>query len=198
MNKFLLIFLSVLCLFSTSQAADLIQENDKGQLSARLDKVKLAELTKFIEKKHNIKFTGQNTQLQTQVTASFQNLNVEQMLKKVLTGINYVFTYDKSGKVTEVTLLPTSQKKAGAVPSGNIANTTQPPIPTNGPQVGNAGPDNGSNFPVAQNSGPDPITSFKVQPNAPPPGMEQGKGKTSGPDAITSFKIIRNAPPPGE
>lgn len=196
MNKLFLIFFISLFVFSTSQAADLIQENEKGEFSAHLDKVKLSELTKFIEKKHGIRFKGPDTQLQTPITLSFEKLTLEQMLKKILTRINYVFTFDKSGKVTEVALLPTSSNKAGAVSNYNTAKNNPPPMPTAVPQGDNVGPETISNFP-AQNSAADEITSFKIQPNAPPPGMEQGNSKVNGPDEITSFKVIRNAPPPG-
>ena len=123
MNKLLLIFFSVLCIFATSQAADLIQENGKGEFSAQLDNVKLSEVTRFIEKKYNIQFKGADTQLETSITLSFEKLNLEQMLKKILSKTNFVFTYNKLGKVTEVTLLQTGDKKTGIASNQNVVQT---------------------------------------------------------------------------
>ena len=191
MHKIFLILFVVLFYFSTSQAADLIQENEKGEFSAHLDNIKLSEITKFIQKKYNIEFKGQDPQLQTPITMSFEKLNFEQMVKKVLTRINFVFTYNKEGKVTQVTLLQAGNTKAGeASNQNNVKNDV--------PQAGNVAPDQTANFPDTPNSAPDEITSFKIVPNTPPPGGAVGDSKDNGPDPITSFKIEPNSPPPGE
>jgi hypothetical protein len=200
-NKLFLIFFVVLFSFSTSYGADLVQENEKGEFSAHLDNVKLSELTKFIQGKYGIDFKGQDAELQTPITMSFEKLNFEQMLKKILTRINFVFTYNKSGKVTAVTLLQAGNNKIGIVNNQNLGKNTVPQLPTKlspeAPQGGNAASDAISNPQGAPNSSPDEITSFKVVPNAPPPGGELSNNKMNEPDEITSFKIIPNTPPPG-
>lgn len=198
MNKLILIFLSTLLfVFSTSQAADLIQENEKGELSAQLNNVKLSDLTKFIQEKYGIEFKGQDAAIQTSITLSFKNLNVEQMLKKILAENNFVFTYNKAGKVTAVTLLQAGNKKPVAASNQTTVKDKGPQMPAEAPQGGADMSDKISNFRDEPNAQPDEITSFKIERNAPPPGDEQGNGKMNEPDEITSFKIVPNAPPPG-
>ncbi len=201
MNKLSLIFFIVLFVFSTSHAADLIQENEKGEFSAQLNNIKLSELTTFIQKKYNIEFKGEDNQLQTSITLSFEKLNFEQMLKKILTRINFVFTYSELGKITKVTLLQTGNNKADTASKQNTVKNNAPEMPVelsnNPPQGGNPASDAISNFPGTPNTGPDEITSYKIVRNAQPPGGAVGNGKTQGPDPITSFKIVPNAPPPG-
>lgn len=201
MTKLSLIFFIVFFVFSTSHAADLIQENEKGEFSAHLNNVKLSELTTFIQKKYNVEFKGEDTQLQTPITLSFEKLNFEQMLKKILTRINFVFTYSKLGKITKVTLLQTGNNKADSANNQNTVknNATQVPVElSNNPPLGGVPTSDAiSNFPGTPNSGPDEITSFQIVRNAPPPGNAVGDSKAQGPDPITSFKIVPNAPPPG-
>ncbi len=197
-NKLIWIFLSTLLfVFSTSQAADLIQENEKGEFSAQLNSVKLSDLTKFIEEKYGIEFKSKDAELQNPITLSFKNVNAEQMLKKILAGSNFVFTYNKAGKVTAVTLLQAGHKKPIASSNQTTIKDKDPQMPTEIPQVGADTSEQISTFQEEPNSQPDEITSFKIVPNAPPPGDEQGNGKMNEPDEITSFKIIPNAPPPG-
>jgi len=197
-NKLILIFLSTLLfVFSTSQAAELIQENEKGEFSAQLNNVKLSELTTFIQEKYGIEFKGQDAAIQTSITLSFKKLNLEQMLKKILAENNFVFTYNKAGKVTAVTLLQAGNKKPVAANNQTTVKDKVPQMPAVAPQGGAGTPEQISNFQEEPNSQPDEITSFKIEPNAPPPGDEQGNMKMNEPDPITSFKIIPNAPPPG-
>jgi hypothetical protein len=119
------------------------------------------------------------------------------MLKKILSKTNFVFTYNKLGKVTAVTLLET-----GTTSNQNVVKTKEPQMPTGvspeAPQGGNRLPKEFLNFQDNTQSAPDEITSFKVVPNAPPPGEELQKNKAKGPDEITSFKIVPNSPPPGK
>ncbi len=209
MNKIFLTLFFVLFVFSTSQAKDLIQKNEKGGLDAQIENVKLSELTTFIKKSYGVEFKGQDTLFQAPITVSFKNLNVEQMLKKILARKNYVFTYNNQGKVTEVTLLAAGNNKSDTGQTTNIVkNEEQKPGPGSSPDISggsNSKVDAITSFkPVKieqgsdKNQASDDITSFKVVPNVPPPGGELTKDKTQAPDDITSFKVVPNAPPPGK
>ncbi len=182
-NLYLVILSAFLLVFSTSQAADLIQENEKGEFSAHLNNVKLVEITQFIQEKYGIEFKGEEKELQNSITLSFKNLDFEQMLKKILTKSNFVFTYNKLGKITKVTLLQTGKTNTNATNNQNIVNNNQSDPITNFP--------NTTDFP------PDEITSFKIEYNVTPPGAAEGDSKSNEPDPITSFKIEPNTAPPG-
>lgn len=97
-HKIFLILFVVLFFFSTSQAADLIQENEKGEFSAHLDNIKLSEIIKFIQKKYNVEFKGQDPQPQTPITMSFEKLNFEQMVKKSSHKNQLCFHLQQRGK----------------------------------------------------------------------------------------------------
>lgn len=196
-NKLILIFLSALLfVFSTSQAADLIQKNEKDEFSAQLDNVKLSDLTKFIQEKYGIEFKGQDAAIQTSITLSFKKLNVEQMLKKIFAEYNIVFTYNKAGKVTAVTLFQAGNNKSVAASNQTTVKDKDPQMLPEASQGGVDTSEQISDFLEEPNSQPDEITSFKIEENSPPLGDELGNGKMNEPDEITSFKIIQNAPPP--
>lgn len=205
----------MLFIFSTSQAADIIQENEKGELNAHLDKVKLSDVTKFINKKYGIEFKGKDTLFQTPITVSFTNLKLEQMLKKILSQTNYVLAYDGQGNVTEVTLLATGTNNAASEKNTNIVKDKQHILATesfsDGSQDENSKVDDITTFKVDRTASPpgneqakdntqvpEDITSFKAVPNSPPPGNNQANGKGRSPEDITSFKVMPNTPPPGK
>jgi hypothetical protein len=191
----MLIFINVIFVFPLCQAADLIQETKKGEFSAQLNNVQLSEITTYITQKHQITFKGDQTLLTTPVTVTFDNLPLEQMLKKILMRTDFVFTYDNSGKVTAVMLLQAGKSKQTASPQKNLVNAQDPQTRTGGlPSAIDTSDDITKMDP--ENTKPDEITSFKVEHNAPPPGDDPSNSKSSGPDEITSFNIIPNSPPP--
>jgi hypothetical protein len=169
--------------------------NKKGEFSAQLNNVQLSEITNFITKKHQIIFKGDRTLLTTPVTVTFDNLPLEQMLKKILMRTDFVFTYDNSGRVTAVTLLQAGKSKQTASPQQNLVNAQDPQTPPGAPPSAIDTSDVITKMNPANNK-PDEITSFKIVHNSPPPGNDPADSKSSGPDEITSFKIIPNSPPP--
>jgi hypothetical protein len=107
------IFLIILFSFAslTSHAANLINRNANGEFYAHLNSVKLLELTTFIKNSYGIDFKGPDILFQTPISVSFESLTLEEMLKRILSGNNYVFSYNSKGNITEVTLLPTNRNE---------------------------------------------------------------------------------------
>lgn len=117
----------ILFLVSTGHAANEINRNQTGGFSALLNNAKLSELTKSIKENYGIEFKGQDDLLQTAISVSFENLSLEEMVKRILGGKNYVFKYDNQGNLTEVTLLPKSQNEMKPR-SANPAISVRPPV----------------------------------------------------------------------
>ena len=126
-KSLLIIMCSILFLFSTVHAANEINRNQNGAFSAQLSNAKLSELTKSIKESYGIEFKGPEDLFQSAISVSFENLKLEEMVKRILGGKNYVFKYDNQGNLTEVTLLPKSQNDMKAR-SANPAISARPPV----------------------------------------------------------------------
>jgi hypothetical protein len=126
-KSFVLIACSIFLFFSTVDAADQIIRNQNGAFSAQLSNAKLTDLTKSIKDNHGIEFKGQEELFQSAISVSFENLKLEEMVKRILGGKNYVFKYDNQGNLTEVTLLPKSQIDMKAR-SANPTISARPPV----------------------------------------------------------------------
>lgn len=126
-KSFVITACSILLFFSTVDAANEIIKNQNGAFSAQLSNAKLTDLTKSLKDNHGIEFKGQEELFQSAISVSFDNLKLEEMVKRILGGKNYVFKYDNQGNLTEVTLLPKSQIDMKAR-SANPAISQRPPI----------------------------------------------------------------------
>jgi len=103
-----------------------LQTDEEGLLSGRLENVNLAEVRQFFEKNYGIKFLGQDFLFQTNVTVSFEKLNLEQALKRILTRKNCAFKYDRQGALLAVTVLP-GIRDTPAPMRNNAVITNHPP-----------------------------------------------------------------------
>ncbi len=174
MTKLILIFCSILLLASSSRAANEIIRNHNGAFSAHLNNAKLSELTKSITDSYEVEFKGPDELFQSAVSGSFENLKLEEMVKRILGGKNYVFKYDKQGKLTEVTLLPKSQNDTKAR-SANAAATPRPPaaavqpLPLPTPQATNPA---ASGLPGPPPVKADPVSGEGQTTNLPSPPPE--------------------------
>lgn len=125
------LFVTVICfilfLLSTGHAANEINRNQNGGFSALLNNAKLSELTKSINESYGIEFKGPDEIFQSAISVTFENLKLEEMVKRILGGKNYVFKYDNQGNLTEVTLLPKSQNDMKPR-SANPAISVRPPV----------------------------------------------------------------------
>lgn len=159
---FLTIICSILFLFSSGHAANEINRNQTGGFSARLNNAKLSELTKSINESYGIDFKGPDEMFQSAISVTFENLKLEEMVKRILGGKNYVFKYDNQGNLTEVTLLPKSQNDMKPR-SANPAISARPPVAAFPPP------------PAPQATNPDAI----AVPGSPP--IKEGQDNKEGP-----------------
>lgn len=161
------------------EADALLQVDEEGLLSGRLERVNLTEVRRFFEQSHGIKFYGQDFLFQTNVTVSFEKLTLEQALKRILTRKNYAFKYDNQGALLAVTVLPGS----GDTPE-SIRNNAL--LSNNPPQAEMASP---GGLLKKEDDVADDITTFK------PVKMEQ---KEFGVQVVKDnplFEVKINSPP---
>lgn len=207
---------------STCAAATHIQKTESGRLKAQLNNVQLADVMKYVAENYGVAIKGDTSALQTPVTVSFDNLDLEHMLKRVLARTNYSFVYDKHGEVIEVRLLSGSTGIAKAVkptsfpmdrPLDGTGETAPALYNSNGTtaegmypnaytfvasaasQQPSEAPDEITKFKVDPDA-KDDITSFKVDPNA-EDDITRFKVDPGKPEQDPAFKVVPNVIPPG-
>ena len=214
------LILSALSLFSftSAPAADLVSVKD-GLLSVNLKDTSLLEVARDIEKQSDVWFRGDETLFQEKISVTFNDLPLEEGLKRILTNLNYSLMFDTKNKVAGVMVMgegkpagtqpgrPGAQPPRVAPPPG----TSTRPAPTvrSRPSTSNPPPATVRRPPravplpaeggvasqapgsgAAQSATPE---AFKVQENAPTPG---GPASSDGP-LPPAFRVIENAPSPG-
>jgi hypothetical protein len=215
-----LVILSALSLFSfaSAQAADLVSVKD-GLLSVNLKDTSLLEVARDIEKQSDVWFRGDETLFQEKISVTFNDLPLEEGLKRILTNLNYSLMFDAKNKVAGVMVMgegkpagaqpgrPGAQPPRVATPPGTStrpaptvrtmpSTSSQPASTVRRPPRAIPRPAQGgvaSQPPgsgAAQSATPE---AFRVQESAPTPG---GAVASDGP-LPPAFRIIENAPPPG-
>jgi hypothetical protein len=215
-----LVILSALSLFSfkPAEAADLISVKD-GLLSVNLKDNSLLEVARDIESQSGVWFRGDETLFQEKISVTFNDLPLEEGLKRILTNLNYSLMFDAKNKVAGVMVMgegkpagtqparPGAQPPRVATPPGTSTRTaptvrTRPSVSTppaarlrRPPRVVPRPAQSGT---ASQTPGSAPAQSalpdaFKAQENATAPG---GPAASDGP-LPPAFRIIENAPPPG-
>ncbi len=102
----IIILFSILLAFSNGEADDLLTVNKNFLFNARLDNVNLSEVRMFFEKNYGVTFCGQDSLFQTKITSYFENISLDEALKRVLIRKNYAFVYNSHGELLIVTLFP--------------------------------------------------------------------------------------------
>jgi len=207
----------ILAFFASQNAfcADAVSVKD-GLLSVNLKETSLLDVARDIEKQSGVWFRGDETLFEEKISVTFNDLPLEEGLKRILTNLNYSLMFDAENKVAgvmvmgegtpavtqpgrpgvqppRVTTSPrTTTRPASTVrsrPSTSTATVRRPPrvLPQRA-QGGTASQSPGSS--AAQSALPD---AFKVQENAAAPG---GPVASDGP-LPPAFRVIENAPPPG-
>jgi hypothetical protein len=208
-----------LLIFMPAPAADLVSVKN-GLLSVNLKDNSLLEVARDIEKQSGVWFRGDETLFQEKISVTFNDLPIEEGLKRILTNLNYSLMFDNYNKVAGVMVMgegkpagaqparPGAQPPRVATPPGTTirpaptvrsrTSTSTPPYassvrrpPRAVPQPAQGGA--ASQAPgsgAAQSALPD---AFKVQENSPTHG---GSVASDGP-LPPAFRVIENAPPPG-
>jgi hypothetical protein len=198
--------------------ADAVSVKD-GLLSVNLKDNSLLEVARDIEKQSGVWFRGDETLFQEKISVTFNDLPIEEGLKRILTNLNYSLMFDARNKVAGVMVMgegkpagaqpgrPGAQPPRVATPPASTTRpaptvrsrptTATPPAatvrrpPRTVPQPGQGGTG-------AQTPGSGPAQSptpeaFKDQESALSPG---GAVPSDGP-LPPAFRVIENAPPPG-
>jgi hypothetical protein len=122
----LLIAVVIFLAVTTGKAEDLLQADTAGRVQANLQHVSLEDVSAYLEQRYAIKFAGNRSLLQTEVTVSFEKLSLDKAIKRIFSKLNVVYKYDNQGKITEINLLPAGRN----TPTPGLANNyinNQPP-----------------------------------------------------------------------
>lgn len=187
-------------------------------LSASVRDTSLLEVARDIQKQSGVWFRGDETLFQEKISVTFNDLPMEEGLKRILTNVNYSFIYDAKNKIAGVVVMgegkpartqpgrPGAQPPRVATPPATTRpapavrtrpSTSSPPpatvrrLPRASPQTAPgaaATPAPGSS--AVQSPLPD---AFRSQDNASTPGEPV---VSDGP-LPPAFRVIENAPPPG-
>jgi len=186
-----------------------------GLLSVNLKDNSLLEVARDIEKQSGVWFRGDETLFQEKISVTFNDLPLEEGLKRILTNLNYSLMFDAKNKVAGVMVMGEGKPagalagRPGALPPrvATPPTSTTRPVPTvrtrpspattvrrpprTVPQPGEGGGSSQPSGPgAAQSALPD---AFKTQESATAPG---GPVASDGP-LPPAFRVIENAPPPG-
>jgi hypothetical protein len=169
-----------------------------------------------LEREAGVRLTGSASLWERAVSARFSSLSLEEGLKEILAGFNYVIQYDAEKRPAAVFVYgagvpaiggsgKVESAKSGLKGTGESEKTrgTGEPmkgLPSQSVKVIEPGDSQGpkavggSEVPGGRVTiSPEEEENFRIIKNAPPPG-----GPVDGTDPYADrFKIIKNAPPPG-
>jgi hypothetical protein len=191
----------------------------EGLLSVNLKETTLLDVARDIEKQSGVWFRGDETLFQEKISVAFNDLPLEEGLKRILANLNYSLMFDNKNKVAGVMVMgegalaaaqparPGAQPPRATTPPRTATrpapavrsrpSTSTPPAATVRrpprviPQPAQGGP--ASQAPgtgAAPSALPD---ASKTQENVQGPG---GAAASDGP-LPAAFRVIENAPPPG-
>jgi len=195
--------------FTSVLAADLVSVK-KGSLSVNIKDTSLLEVARDIEKQSGVWFRGDETLFQERISVTFNDLSLEEGLKRILTNMNYSFMFDTNNKIAGVMVMGegtpagTQPGRPGATPPrvATPPGTQRRPTATvrsrsstsTPPTAAVRRPPRRAPQPASSSAARPPIPeAFKVPDNSPIPG---GPLASDGP-LPPAFRTIENAPPPG-
>jgi hypothetical protein len=215
-----LLFSCLLGLFLCQNAlcADPVSFKD-GLLSVNLKETTLLDVARNIEKQSGVWFRGDEALFQEKISVAFNDLPIEEGLKRILANLNYSLMFDNKNTVAGVMVMGGGSLAAAqpARPGAKPARVTTPPRTTtrtapavrsrpstSTPSAGTVRrpprviPQPGQGPPASQTPGSSAAQSalpdaFRTQENVPAPG---GAVASDGP-LPAAFRVIENAPPPG-
>jgi hypothetical protein len=214
-----LIAYSVFCIlvYPNAFCAEAVSVKD-GLLSVNITDTSLLEVARAIEKRSGVWFRGDETLFQEKISVTFNDLPLEEGLKRVLTNLSFSLMFDNEHKVTGVMVMGESksaepQPSRPGVPPQRVVTPpgarTQPP-PTARIRPSTALPPEAVRRPprvipqpAQARVAPQPPSSgsaqsatpeaSRVQENSPSPGAT---APSDGPLPPT-FRATENAPQPG-
>lgn len=193
-----------LCVFSPAWSGEEdIDVKIEGQtLSANVKEVPLKAMLEKLKKETGIWVKGSQSLLQDNISAQFEDLPLQDGLKRILSSMNYSFVFGPNNKLEGVVIVgkgksrPTKARSAAATRQRSISSS---PKSTSSSKAGSRGYKKsvltkGSS--TSRNS-PKATTEkqkmFQVQKSDTPPGGPV----TVTPEELEKFKVKKNVPPPG-
>jgi len=182
--------------YQNGWCADVVNVKD-GLLSVNLKETSLLDVARDIEKQSGVWFRGDETLFQEKISMTFNDLPLEEGLKRILANLNYSLMFDAKNQVAGVMVMGegapagTQPGRPGAQPPRVVTppRTSVRPVPT----VRSRPPTS----PAATVRRPPRVVPQPAQrgaaENAPAPG---GPNASDGP-LPQAFRVIENAPPPG-
>jgi len=184
-----------------------------GLLSVNLKETSLLEVARDIEKQSGVWFRGDETLFQEKISVTFNDLSIEEGLKRILTNLNYSLMFDNKNKVAGVMVM--GEGKPAAAQAGRPG--AQPPRVATPPASASRPAPTVRSRPSTSTP---PAATVRRPPRAipqPAPGgaATQPPGSTAAPSATPenapapdgsvasdgplppAFRVIENAPPPG-
>jgi hypothetical protein len=205
-------------LYQNGLCAEAVSVKD-GLVSVNLKDSSLLEVARDIEKQSGVWFRGDETLFQEKISVSFNDLPLEEGLKRILANLNYSLMFDAKNNVAGVMVMgegtPAGAQpgRPGTTPSRVVtpprpstrpAPTVRPRPSTSTPRATTARRPPRVVLPPAQggtasqspgaSAAPSALPdAFKVQENDPAPG---GPAASDGP-LPPAFRETENAPPQG-
>ncbi len=193
------LFVSFLVVFLANQSgwcADVVNLKD-GLISVNLKETSLLDVARDIEKQSGVWFRGDETLFQEKISMTFNDLPLEEGLKRILANLNYSLMFDAQNQVAGVMVMgegaPASAQpgRPGAQPPTVVPppRTSVRPVPT-----------------VRSRPSTSPAATVRRPPRVVPRPAQSGAAQNApaprGPDASDgplppAFRVIENAPPPG-
>jgi hypothetical protein len=88
----------------------------KGLLSVDLREAPLISVARDIERQSSISFKGDESILEERITVAFEDLPMEQGIKRILSTLNYSLLFDSQGEISEIIIMSEGSSPAGSQP----------------------------------------------------------------------------------
>jgi hypothetical protein len=193
------LFVSSLYAFLVYQSgwcADVVNVKD-GLLSVNLKETSLLDVARDIERQSGVWFRGDETLFQEKISMTFNDLPLEEGLKRILANLNYSLMFDAKNQVAGVMVMgegapaATQPGRPGAQPPRVVTppRTSARPVPT-----------------VRSRPYTSPAATVRRPPRVVPQPAQGGAAENAPaprPPVVSdgplpqAFQVIENAPPPG-
>jgi hypothetical protein len=201
---FFLAFVLVLSAFSPvcAEEADVVYKTETRTLSVNIKDIPLKNILEKLKKETGIWVKGSESLFQGNVSAQFDNLPLQDGLKRILSSMNYSFMFGPNDKLEGVVIIGKGKSRPATAKSTAVSRQR---IISPSPKSAGSSDANSRSYKKSgltknssTSSGPLKATGeeqkmFQVQKSDTPPGGLV----TVTPEELEKFKIKKNVAPPG-
>ena len=172
-----------------------------GLISVDLREAPLVSVAGDIERQSGISFKGDDSLVEERISVAFNDLPLEQGIKRILATLNYSLLFDSRGEISEVVIMSEGSAPATAQPQIRRAPARRaPPAPAQQRPVIRR-PGAATPFVGAPQATPAParpqVTPPRRSPQRPVPRAPAPPQAPADPNVPEPFRAIESAPPPG-